>query len=666
MMKIWSFTTRYWLVLLVTHTPVFYLNLHAKDRASLVQDVPLAITALAGDEVISSTIPSIPSLVAESGAGEKLRGKGPFTVLVPTVQSLRAIPDAEAQALLGNQGALSNFVDGLIIPYSWDLLDRDFFNRPPQTDPNLVPPTLTVSIFVSNLRGHPMEIKIVDDGTTTTVTINGIPLTGRAQYATNGCVFEVAQPILPPPTLGEYFDSQTDQSITQSMLKEAGWVEDPSDGYYTAPPQYADFNPNRTFFVPKNVAWTSNPNLGLDPNKTNFEPSEIDRIESIANNLVVDGYVDFTDPSSVTAAAGAVSGMAGAGIYYDRDVVNGVTNLGVAQPRPSFSGPPVVCQEGLVYPIDHLLLPPDATREQIIAGDPELQEVNFFYNLNGLYQWKPGSTLFAPNNEAFRSLPGDRINEFFVNTAVITQTYESLEMNRAYGSQFWSDQPEGNPNPLWSSCNGEPVSVVNIPPVDTPDDTPSETPADTVNGTANIIRTNIVGRDGIIHVIDQLFDPIPGFLESLPQDRFSKFIEGITTSGVPAKIEEAGRPVTILAPTDAAFEAAGINDLNTHFANQDAYNQFFENHVSTEFDYDSSFINYELSMGGLKGNWQYAEYYGQTYSRDVEMLSGQTVNFTYLDEQLTIGNASPLTNTLVSEGVLYETNEVYLPVIQAP
>ena len=79
----------------------------------------------------------------------------------------------------------------------------------------------------------------------------------------------------------------------------------------------------------------------------------------------------------------------------------------------------------------------------------------------------------------------------------------------------------------------------------------------------------------VMHVIDQLFDPIPGLLESLPQDRFSKFIEGITTSGVPAKIEEAGRPVTILAPTDAAFEAAGINDLNTHFANQDAYNQFF-------------------------------------------------------------------------------------------
>ena len=207
---------------------------------------------------------------------------------------------------------------------------------------------------------------------------------------------------------------------------------------------------------------------------------------------------------------------------------------------------------GVIHVVDKVILPANRNVvETAIASAPEfslLVEAVVAANLQGTLSGPGPFTVFAPTNAAFAALLtelGTSKEALFADTDLLTKV---LTYHVVPGRVLRATVPVG---PAITTVNGDTFTVGSTLAI-----------TDRRNRTANITATDVLGSNGVIHVIDRVILPnnitLPASRNivqtalALPQ--FSVLAEAVVAANLQGTLSGTG-PFTVFAPTNAAFTA---------------------------------------------------------------------------------------------------------------
>lgn len=215
---------------------------------------------------------------------------------------------------------------------------------------------------------------------------------------------------------------------------------------------------------------------------------------------------------------------------------------------------PAIFSNGQVYDIDQVLqFPRETTVEKAISTGALVSTVTGLLGQYGLVETLDSltrSTVFAPTNDALNSL----LTYATWNTVEITADVMTtvLKHHVVTSRVYSSGLPES-----WEAASGEMVMKSDIVP-----------------NTVDVVCTN-----GNIHIIDDVLIP-PSLVGALPKyetvaqiavdtEITSKLEEYVTLAGLveTLSVVEPGTSYTVFAPTDDAFSALSLQDLEYLTAN---------------------------------------------------------------------------------------------------
>lgn len=245
-----------------------------------------------------------------------------------------------------------------------------------------------------------------------------------------------------------------------------------------------------TVFAPLNSAFAKIDTATLDDLLTN--PDSKAALADILTYHVVPGRI-----TSDMLGLGAVNLLSGASTSGFVKMVNGsdvrvdITPFGVMlNEKAMVVDPDIEVGNGIIHVIDEVLMPPaDIIDTAINAGI-----FNTLYaaidaaGLEATLRETDGLTVFAPTDDAFALLGEDTINNLLANPTVLA---DILAYHVFVGEVYSADAPEG----AITMFNSDDAVI-------------SVTPEGTLKiNDANIIVTDIVASNGIIHVIDAVILP---------------------------------------------------------------------------------------------------------------------------------------------------------------
>jgi uncharacterized surface protein with fasciclin (FAS1) repeats len=98
---------------------------------------------------------------------------------------------------------------------------------------------------------------------------------------------------------------------------------------------------------------------------------------------------------------------------------------------------------------------------------------------------------------------------------------------------------------------------------------------------ANVIATDVLAKNGVVHVIDQVIlpEPITDIIQTAKgAGIFNTLLAAVEAAGLTDVLKGDG-PFTVFAPTDEAFAAIPAADLNALLADVDALTSVLTYHV---------------------------------------------------------------------------------------
>jgi transforming growth factor-beta-induced protein len=243
-----------------------------------------------------------------------------------------------------------------------------------------------------------------------------------------------------------------------------------------------------------------------------------------------------------------------------------------------------------------------------------------------------GLTLFAPTNAAFEAAGITNVNgaDAVLAYHVIDATVRAEDLPTTMGSAAEIETLGGN---FYLSNPGGSVNI---------------------NGTTQVTATNIEGSNGVVHVINRtLIPPTQDIVEIVSEfaagnpAEFSLLAAALTKAGLIETLQGDG-PFTVFAPTDAAFNDAGIDLAFINAADPADLVPILTHHVV-----EPSVKVFSTDL--VDGN--------------VPMLNGTnvTVSVTNLTVQDSAGSTPPaglitsLLNVHATNGVIHVINKVLLP-----
>nr|WP_196761487.1 fasciclin domain-containing protein [Pseudoalteromonas luteoviolacea] len=177
-------------------------------------------------------------------------------------------------------------------------------------------------------------------------------------------------------------------------------------------------------------------------------------------------------------------------------------------------------------------------------------------------------TVFAPTDAAFEILGAETINGLLADTdtlsGILTYHVLSSEVNAETALSLAGQTAETvNGAKIALSLSGESLLI----------------------NTATVTQTDIITDNGIIHVIDAVLMPpvqttsTQNIAEvATAAGSFSTLLKAAETAGLSSALTGAG-PLTVFAPTDAAFAALGTDTINTLLANPDVLGDILKQHI---------------------------------------------------------------------------------------
>ena len=154
-------------------------------------------------------------------------------------------------------------------------------------------------------------------------------------------------------------------------------------------------------------------------------------------------------------------------------------------------------------------------------------------------------TVFAPTDDAFNALPDgllDNLTEAQLTEIILYHVLEGTVESNQIEAQQDAETVQGERILLQSDANGV-----------------------TVNGTTSVINADISASNGVIHAVDEVLLPAefrdPGVIEAAEAaGNFTILLDAVESAGLTTTLQFLG-DFTVFAPTDAAFEALGIETV---------------------------------------------------------------------------------------------------------
>lgn len=367
--------------------------------------------------------------------------------------------------------------------------------------------TALVEGAVETLNGANINVSITVDG----VFINDAQVIIADLFADNGVVHVIDAVLLPPTTVVDVILGSDDHLVLAAALDAAGLIETlEGDGPFTV-------------FAPTDDAFDLLPEGTVDALL-----NDIETLTAILLYHVVGGNVLSTD-----LANGLVQTINGSNVQVN------ITTEGVFINNAQVIVADLQADNGVVHVIDAVLLPPAATVVDIIIGSAvhtTLATAVVAADLVEALQGEGPFTVFAPTDEAFDNLPEGILDALLGDIDALTAI---LTYHVVSGNVLSTDLAPGfvatlNGSNALISFNEDGVFINN----------------------AQIIVTDLLADNGIVHVIDAVLLPPPSTVVDIIVNSpvHQTLTVAVTAAGLVGTLQGDG-PFTVFAPTDAAFGA---------------------------------------------------------------------------------------------------------------
>jgi len=435
------------------------------------------------------------SAIVDAELGSTLQGTGPFTVFAP------------------NNAAFDNLPDGTLENLSTEQLAEILTFH--VVEGEITSSDLSASQTVETVQGE--EILVTVDGGTVTVNGNAVVGTPDVQ-ASNGVIHIVDNVLLPQafrePNIVDRAEELGNFTTLVGALEQTGLK---STVQYLGP---------FTVFAPTDAAFNNLPS-GLLGSLSDEELAEILQYH------VLNGTVLSTDLS----AEQAVPSLTQEELFITANggvTVNGSSSVGTAD---------VEVTNGVIHAVDQVLLP-DAYGTIVDAASKRY----FFSTLvsavtdaglaGTLSDPNASLTVFAPTDEAFASLPDGLLGSLTNEQLARILQYHVL------GSEVFAGDLSAEQSP--ESLLGEDLFIT------------TGNDGAFVNGSAEIITTDVDVNNGVIHAIDGVLLPneFLDIVQIAQKDyNLTSLVTALSDAGLVSTLKGDG-PFTVFAPTNQAFEDA--------------------------------------------------------------------------------------------------------------
>jgi len=367
-----------------------------------------------------------------------------------------------------------------------------------------------------------------------------------------------------------------------------------------------------TVFAPTNAAFSS-----LPPSVLSYLLSNKTALTQVLEYHVVSGDL----MASQVISAKNLTTLEGGSLQVSD--ANNTVKIGIA----TVAQPNIQCSNGVIHVIDSVLVPPGIMN---IVQTAEYYNFSTLVtaikaaNLTGALSGNGSKlTVFAPTDAAFANLPSGVLNYLLSNTTALSQvlTYHVAAgyLTAATVENVSSIKTlQGSSLPVNVS-----MGVVKV-------------------GIATVTMPNIVASNGIIHVINTVLVPggIMNVVQTAEYYNFSTLVTAVKAANLVGALSNNSSPVTVFAPTDAAFAALPNGTLTSLLSNQSALTQVLAYHVVTGVYLASQVANFTT----------------------LKTLEEQNVNVTAMSGIVKINGATVIeANIICSNGVIHIINEVLLP-----
>jgi transforming growth factor-beta-induced protein len=321
-----------------------------------------------------------------------------------------------------------------------------------------------------------------------------------------------------PDNIAGIAQSTDDVSTLAAALEAAGLVSAlEGDGPFTV-------------FAPVNSAFAD---LGGDVVARLLESANADLLSRILTFHVVSGAAafsgDLSDGQTVTTLEGT-------------ELTIGVSGSGVTVNGAAVTTADIEAENGVIHLIDGVLVPPvDIVERAILTAETQtLVDAVVAGDLAATLKGDGPFTVFAPIEAAFEALGTDKLEVLLApeNQALLQKilTYHVIA-----GDVRAADLVDGG---TATTVEGTEVTF----------DLSGETPM--VNG-ANIIATDIVTENGVIHLIDGVLTENADIVDVAVLNGFDTLVSLVEQQSLTATLrsDNGGDGWTVFAPTDEAFAA---------------------------------------------------------------------------------------------------------------
>ena len=433
-----------------------------------------------------------------------LSGDGPFTVFAPT--------DAAVTALVTELGITADdllALDGLADILLYHVVGATALSG-----------DLTDGQMVTTLQGEDVTISIMDG----TVMVNNATVTVADITADNGVVHVIDAVLLPPPppttTVVDVIVNSEDHTLLEAAVGAAGLVDALSgDGPFTV-------------FAPTDAAITA---LVTELGITAEDLLALEDLTDILLYHVVGATAlsgDLTDGQVINTLHGA-------------DVTITIMDGTVMVNNATVTVADITTDNGVVHVIDAVLLPPAPTPTvaQIIADSPDHFVLAAVLDSTGLDETLAGEgpfTVFAPTDAAFDAIDPFVLIDILMDNDLLSAI---LTYHVAAGNVLSTDLSDGQ---MITTVNGADVTI-------------SIADGTVMVNNATVIVADIVGSNGVVHVIDAVLTPpaptpatVVDIIVNSPAHNVLE--TAVLAAGLADALSGEG-PFTVFAPTDAAFAA---------------------------------------------------------------------------------------------------------------
>ncbi|NRA65618.1 MAG: fasciclin domain-containing protein [Pseudobacteriovorax sp.] len=536
-------------------------------------------------------------LVIDAGLAETLAG-GDFTVFAPTNEAFGKLSPETLAELQGDKDKLAMVLTYHVV--AGKLLAAEVLGLD----------------TITTVEGREIDVNLRDGEP----YINDSKILSTNITATNGVIHTIDSVLMPKESILNLAGGSEDFSTLVSLIKDAGLEEAlAGDGPFTV-------------FAPTNAAFAALPAATLDAVKNDTE-----LLKSILLYHVAPGKLLAADVVGLETIATASEQSLSVSLKDSDAFINDSKIIATD----------LVGSNGVIHVIDSVLLPASAEEPE---PAPEL--VNIVETakaagafgtlltaleaaeLKDLLKSEGPFTVLAPNDDAFAKLPAADLEAILTDKEKLTNI---LKYHVIAGQKVKKETVITLTEA--TMANGDSVTI-------------TKTDDGVKINNSNVIATDILATNGVIHVIDSVLLP-PAVEEPEPEPELLDIVETAKAAGMfgtlltaleAAELKEllmSEGPFTVLAPKDEAFAKIPAADLDAILADKEKLKNILKYHV----------------IAGQKVKKETV-----ITLTEATMANGDNVTITVTDDGVKINDSNVVaTDILATNGVIHVIDSVLLP-----